>query len=56
VRHWGHDIHEICGLLYARMPGAKEIMIRGLGHIFNLEQPEQLNRAVLDFLASVPKR
>jgi len=49
------DIHEICGLLYARIPGAKEIVIQGSGHIVNMEQPEQFNRAVLNFLASVPK-
>lgn len=51
-----NDIHEICGLLYARIPGAKEIVIQGSGHIVNMEQPEQFNRAVLDFLASQPKR
>jgi len=49
------DIHEICGLLYARIPGAKEIVIQGSGHIVNMEQPEQFNQAVLNFLASVPK-
>lgn len=51
-----NDIHEICGLLYARIPGAKEIVIQGSGHIVNMEQPEQFNRAVLDFLASLPKQ
>ena len=51
-----NDIHEICGLLYARIPGAKEIVIQGSGHIVNMEQPEQFNRAVFDFLASLPKQ
>jgi len=47
------DIHEISGLLHARIPGAKEMVIEGSGHIVNMEKPEQFNRAVLDFLASV---
>lgn len=49
------DIHEICGLLYARIPGAKEILIENSGHIVNMERPEQFNRAVLDFLATQQK-
>jgi 3-oxoadipate enol-lactonase len=50
-----NDIHEICGLLYARVPGVKEIVIENSGHIVNMEQPEEFNRAVLDFLASVER-
>jgi 3-oxoadipate enol-lactonase len=50
------DIHEICGLLYARIPYAREIVIEGSGHIVNMEQPELFNRAVLNFLASLPKQ
>jgi 3-oxoadipate enol-lactonase len=50
------DIHEICGLLYARIPGAKEIVIQGSGHIVNMEQPEEFNRIVLNFLASLAKQ
>ena len=49
------DIHEICGLLYARIPGAKEILIQNSGHIVNREQPERFHRAVLDFLAGLQK-
>jgi pimeloyl-ACP methyl ester carboxylesterase len=49
------DIEEICGLLYARIPGAKEVTIHGSGHLVNMEQPEEFNRAVLGFLASLPK-
>jgi pimeloyl-ACP methyl ester carboxylesterase len=49
------DIHEICGLLRARIPGAKEIVIEGSGHIVNMENPEEFNRAVLDFLGSHSK-
>lgn len=46
------DIHEICGLLYARIPGAKEVVIDGSGHIVNMERPEAFERTVLDFLHS----
>jgi len=49
------DIHEICGLLRARIPGAKEIVIEDSGHIVNMEKPEEFNRAVLEFLALLPK-
>ncbi len=48
------DIHQICGLVRARVAGAKEIVIQNSGHIVNMEQPEEFNRAVLDFLASNP--
>jgi len=47
------DIHQICGLLRARVPGAKEIVIQDSGHIVNMEQPEEFDHAVLDFLNSV---
>ncbi|HUJ31351.1 MAG TPA: alpha/beta hydrolase [Candidatus Acidoferrum sp.] len=50
------DIHEICGLLYARIPHAREILIENSGHIVNMEQPELFNRSVLDFLAGLPKQ
>ena len=50
------DIHEICGLVYARIPGVKEVVIQGSGHIVNMEQPEQFNSAVLDFLEQLPRR
>jgi 3-oxoadipate enol-lactonase len=50
------DIHAICGLLYARVPGVKEIVIHNSGHIVNMEQPEEFNRAVLDFLERLPKQ
>lgn len=50
------NIHEICGLLYARIPNVKEIVIRNSGHIVNMEQPEEFNRAVLDFLAHLPNQ
>lgn len=50
------DIHEICGLLYARISGAKVVLIENSGHIVNMEQPVEFNRAVLDFLAAQAQR
>jgi 3-oxoadipate enol-lactonase len=46
------DIHEISGLLYARIPGAKEVVIDGAGHMVNMEKPVEFDRAVLAFLHS----
>jgi 3-oxoadipate enol-lactonase len=33
-----------------RIPGAELITMRGVGHLSNLEQPDEFNQAVLDFL------
>ena len=46
------DIHEICGLLRARIPAAKDVVIQGSGHIVNMEKPQEFNAAVLSFLES----
>ena len=48
------NIQQICGLLYAQIPGAKEIVFPGAGHILNMEQPEEFDRAVLEFLGARP--
>jgi 3-oxoadipate enol-lactonase len=40
--------------LAANLPGAKKIVMEGLTHVPNLEAPEEFNRILLDFLASVP--
>ena len=37
-----------------KIPGAKLIKMAGGSHGFNFEMPNTFNRAVLDFLASVP--
>jgi 3-oxoadipate enol-lactonase len=50
-----NDIHEIAGLLYARIPGAKEIVIAGAGHMVNMEKPEEFNRVVLEFLGNLQR-
>jgi 3-oxoadipate enol-lactonase len=47
------NIHQICGLLYAQVQGAGEIVFPGAGHILNMEQPEPFDRAVLEFLGKL---
>lgn len=37
-----------------KIPGARKAVIPGAGHAANLDQPEAFNRAVADFLASLP--
>ena len=44
------DIHAIVDKLEADITGARKIVIRGAGHMVNLEKPEDYNRVVLDFL------
>ncbi|MGH8698898.1 MAG: alpha/beta fold hydrolase, partial [Burkholderiales bacterium] len=36
--------------LAGRIPGARLAVIRGAGHVSNLDQPERFNAAVLAFL------
>ena len=36
-----------------KIPGAKYEVIRGAGHMAPMEQPEQVNRAMLSFLKSI---
>ncbi|GAC1592504.1 MAG: alpha/beta fold hydrolase [Acidimicrobiales bacterium] len=38
----------------AKIPGAQRVVIPDAGHAANIDQPHLFNRAVLDFLASVP--
>jgi pimeloyl-ACP methyl ester carboxylesterase len=39
----------------ARIPGAQKIVIPDAGHSANLDQPDSFNRAVADFLATLPE-
>jgi len=38
----------------AGIPGARQAVIPNTAHHLNLEQPEEFNRLVLDFLAEHP--
>jgi 3-oxoadipate enol-lactonase len=33
-----------------RIPGAELVTMKGVGHLSNLEQPEEFNQAVMEFL------
>lgn len=46
---------ELAREMARRIPGAKLVMFEGTGHLANLEQPEQFNRALLDFLLQQEK-
>jgi 3-oxoadipate enol-lactonase len=42
---------ELAEEMARRIPGAELLMLERTGHLANLEQPEQFNQAVLDFLS-----
>jgi pimeloyl-ACP methyl ester carboxylesterase len=35
------------------IPGARKVVMRDVAHVLNMEQPEEFNRIVLDFLGSL---
>jgi len=39
-----------------RIPGAELVVMKGVGHLSNLEQPDEFNQAVLQFLKKQEKR
>ncbi len=39
----------------AKIPGAKKVVIPQAGHAANIDQPDAFNRAVLEFLESLPE-
>lgn len=47
-------IHEITGLLRARIPHSQETVIQGAGHMINMERPQEFNSLVLEFLEKQP--
>ena len=38
-----------------RIPGARLVVIDGAGHLSNLERPQEFNRALADFLGTLPR-
>jgi 3-oxoadipate enol-lactonase len=44
---------DIAERLATGIQGAKKLVISGVAHMLNMEQPDEFNRVVLDFLASV---
>jgi pimeloyl-ACP methyl ester carboxylesterase len=47
------DIHAMAGALAGGIPGAERALLPGTAHLPNMEQPEEFNRVVLEFLAKV---
>ena len=43
----------IAGLLASDIPGARKVVLQGLGHMSNMEAPELFNETVLNFLGSL---
>jgi pimeloyl-ACP methyl ester carboxylesterase len=48
------DFRDVAEVLAARIPGARRQTFPGVGHLTNMQAPEEFNRAVLDFLAGLP--
>lgn len=47
------DFHAIANRIADNVPGARKIVLPGVGHMANMEAPEAFNTAVLGFLASI---
>ena len=47
-------IHEIAGLLRARIPNSADTVVQGAGHMLNMERPQEFNSIVLGFLEKQP--
>ncbi|MCP3959165.1 MAG: alpha/beta fold hydrolase [bacterium] len=45
------DVHTVTGLLAGQIEGAKKVEIAGGAHMVNMEQADELNRIVLEFLS-----
>jgi 3-oxoadipate enol-lactonase len=43
-------------ILAQRIAGARKVVFQGAAHMVNMEQPEEFNRVVLDFLSSIGKQ
>jgi len=44
-------IDDIAGLLVRGIPGARKVVIKGAGHMVNMEKPEEFNEVVGEFLS-----
>jgi 3-oxoadipate enol-lactonase len=44
------DFHSIANILQEKIPNSQTSRIQGVGHMANMEAPEQFNRIVLEFL------
>jgi pimeloyl-ACP methyl ester carboxylesterase len=49
------DFDTIASLISAKVPGARKVVIRGAGHMPNMEKPDEFNTIVRDFLRSIDR-
>jgi len=47
------DFHAIAGQIQRDVLGARRVLLPGVGHVVNMEAPEQFNQLVIDFLAAL---
>lgn len=47
------DFRRIADFLAVEIPGARQVVLPGVGHMSNMEDPEGFNAAVLEFLAGL---
>ena len=47
------DFQDIADLLAQTIPDAQKVVLPGVGHMSNMEAPDEFNRVVLSFLASI---
>jgi pimeloyl-ACP methyl ester carboxylesterase len=45
------NFHAIADSLHQRIPNARKVVMPGIGHMSNMEDPERFNAIILDFLA-----
>jgi pimeloyl-ACP methyl ester carboxylesterase len=43
----------VCGLLVASVPGARKVLVPGVGHLINLEAPATFDQELDSFLADL---
>jgi pimeloyl-ACP methyl ester carboxylesterase len=48
------DFHAIAATLERGIPGARKVVLDGVGHAPNLEAPQRINELVLEFLDALP--
>jgi pimeloyl-ACP methyl ester carboxylesterase len=47
------DFQDIADVIAKRVPGARKVVLEGVGHMSNMEDPASFNRVLLDFLETV---
>jgi pimeloyl-ACP methyl ester carboxylesterase len=47
------DFHTIAGVLQEQIPEARKVVLPGVGHMSNMEDPSRFNEIVLNFLADL---